>query len=170
MSEVLSRWNESKQSEASEQILPCCGSTAWAERMANARPFDDETCLLITSDEIWRSLGPADWLQAFKSHPRIGELRTGVSTGAQSANWSKQEQIGVAVAPDDVRTALVDGNRAFEERFGYIFIVCATGKSAGEILTILQRRLQNGKEAELLEAAEEQRQITQLRLKKWLGI
>lgn len=170
MNDMLARWNESEPSEASEQVLPCCGSTVWAGRMTNERPFDDEASLLITSDEIWSSLGPPDWLEAFKSHPRIGELRASVPTGAQSANWSEQEQKDVAVAPDDVRIALAEGNRAFEEKFGYIFIVCAAGKSAGEILTILERRLQNGKEAELREAAEEQRQITQLRLKKWLGI
>lgn len=170
MNEALARWNKLEPSEAAKEILPCCGSPAWVEGMTSRRPFDDEDSLLISSDEVWRNLRSSDWLEAFKSHPRIGESRARVSTGARSANWSEQEQKDVAVAQDDVKHRLAEGNRAFEEKFGYIFIVCAMGKSAAEILAILQRRLQNGKEAELREAAEEQRQITQLRLKKWLEI
>jgi len=170
MSEILSRWNVLNRAEAAEEILPCCGSTAWADGMINKRPFDDEASVLINSDEIWRNLDSSDWLEAFKSHPRIGESRSDVSTRGLSADWSAQEQRDVAVAQNDVKLALAEANRAFEEKFGYIFIVCATGKSAGEILAILLRRLQNGKDAELREAAEEQRQITQLRLRKWLGI
>src|SRR5215475_156973 len=116
MNDVLARWNDLESLEAIEEILSCCGSTAWAERMTSQRPFDDEASLLITSDEIWRSLCPADWLQAFKSHPRIGESRASVSMGAQSANWSGQEQKGVALAADDVKALLAEGNRAFEEK------------------------------------------------------
>lgn len=170
MDEVLARWNELESAEAAEEILTCCGATAWVEGMICRRPFDDEAAVLITADEVWRKLGPGDWLEAFKAHPKIGESRAAVQTGERSANWSEQEQKSVVAAPGDVKLRLAEGNRAYEEKFGFIFIVCATGKSATEILEILERRLQNVKETELKEAAEEQRQITQLRLKKWLGI
>jgi 2-oxo-4-hydroxy-4-carboxy-5-ureidoimidazoline decarboxylase len=170
MNEVLARWNGLDPQEAEKEILSCCGSNAWVRGMTSSRPFDDEASLLIASDEVWRNLAPHDWLEAFKSHPRIGESRASVSSGARSENWSEQEQKGVSAGGDDLKHKLVEGNRAFEEKFGYIFIVCATGKSAAEILEILQRRLQNGKDAELREAAEEQRQIIQLRLQKWLGV
>jgi len=170
MSEVLARWNGLESAEAAKEILPCCGSSVWVERMVGKRPFDDEAAVLITADEVWRRLGAADWLEAFKAHPKIGESRAAVQTGERSANWSEQEQKSVVAARGDVKLRLAEVNRAYEEKFGFIFIVCATGKSAPEILEILERRLQNVKETELKEAAEEQRQITQLRLKKWLGI
>ncbi len=170
MNEVLACWNELQAGEASKEILSCCGANAWADGMVGKRPFEDEAAVLITSDEIWRGLGASDWLEAFKSHPKIGESRAAVATGKRSTAWSEQEQKDAIVSQENVRVALAEGNRAYEEKFGYIFIVCATGKSGLEILAILKRRLQNGKEKELKEAAEEQRQITQLRLKKWLGI
>lgn len=170
MNEVLARWNKLQAVDAAKEISSCCGARAWAEGMASKRPFEDEAAVLITSDEVWRKLESADWMEAFKSHPKIGESRATEPTGASSAAWSKQEQRGVAVASNEVKRDLVEGNREYEEKFGFIFIVCATGKSATEILAILKRRLQNGKEIELRESAEEQRQITQLRLKKWLGI
>jgi len=170
MSDVLARWNELDSTEAAKEIMPCCGSKAWAAGLTGQRPYEDEAAVLITSDEVWRELGAADWLQAFQSHPKIGESRAAALTGGQSATWSQQEQKNVAVAQEEIKTELAKGNLEYEEKFGFIFIVCATGKSASEILEILRRRLQNGKEKELKEAAEEQRQITQLRLKKWLGI
>lgn len=170
MNEVLVRWNELEPVEAAKEVLSCCGSRAWVKEMVGKRPFEDEAAVLITADEVCRKLEPSDWLEAFQAHPKIGESRAVAETGERSASWSKQEQKGVAVAQDGVKLGLAEGNRAYEEKFGFIFIVCATGKSASEILEILRRRLQNVKETELNVAAEEQRQITQLRLKKWLGI
>lgn len=170
MSEVLARWNEMDSAEAAKEILPCCGAKAWAEELAGKRPFDDEAALLIASDEVWLGLGTPDRLEAFQSHPKIGESRAAIATGGHSADWSQQEQKSVAVAQEDVKAELANGNREYEEKFGFLFIVCATGKSAPEILEILKQRLQNGKDKELKEAAEEQRQITQLRLRKWLEI
>jgi 2-oxo-4-hydroxy-4-carboxy-5-ureidoimidazoline decarboxylase len=167
---VLARWNQAPSAEAAREILSCCGSTAWAERLTQRRPFADHALLLIVSDEICRSLTPTDWLQAFRSHPRIGESSANAQAPARSAAWSQQEQSRVAHAGDGIKSALADANRAYEEKFGYIFIVCATGKSAAEILAILLRRMQNDNETEIREAAGEQRLITQLRLKKWLGI
>ncbi|MGD0758882.1 MAG: 2-oxo-4-hydroxy-4-carboxy-5-ureidoimidazoline decarboxylase [Candidatus Sulfotelmatobacter sp.] len=168
MSAVLTHWNELPDKKAENEILPCCGSTAWAAWMAKRRPLENDAALLAASDEIWRSLSETDWLQAFRSHPRIGESVTHAST-AQSAAWPAQEQQKVADAADAVKIALAEGNREYERRFPHIFIVCATGKTASEILAILRRRLRNDAPTELREAAEQQRLITQIRLKKWLG-
>ncbi len=183
MNKVLARWNFLPIAAAVDEILPCCGSSAWANGMVERRPFPDEASLLATSDETWRSLAESDWLEAFRSHPRIGESpngesrigksRNGETTRPkvalrQSAAWSEQEQRDVADAADSVKIALADGNRDYERRFNRIFIVCATGKSAAEIQKILERRLKNDPQTELQEAADEQRQITQIRLKKWL--
>lgn len=118
---------------------------------------------------MWRSLDEAAWQQAFDSHPRIGQQHARAAT-SESLAWSSQEQ-RAAVSPDEaVKSSLAEGNRRYEEKFGRIFIVCATGKSASEILAILNSRMNNSAEAEMLEAAEQQRQITQLRLCKWLGV
>jgi 2-oxo-4-hydroxy-4-carboxy-5-ureidoimidazoline decarboxylase len=168
MSHVLERWNRLPAKEAATEILPCCGARAWANRMAARRPFSGEATLLAVSDEIWRNLTEADWMEAFQSHPRIGESKTPQSAPDQSATWSKQEQQSVAAAEDAVKTALMEATREYERRFGHIFIVCATGKSGLEILELLRRRLENDKQTEFREAAEQQRQITEIRLKRWL--
>jgi 2-oxo-4-hydroxy-4-carboxy-5-ureidoimidazoline decarboxylase len=169
MSQVLTRWNRLPIDGAVREIMPCCGSRAWAEKMATRRPIPDKAALLATSDEIWQSLTPSDWMEAFRSHPRIGESRAPQSSTAQSSAWSTQEQQKVAAGGDAVKIALAEANREYEQRFDHIFIVCATGKSAPEILEILRRRLQNDNQTELHEAAEQQRQITHIRLEKWLS-
>jgi len=161
----LGRWNQLASEEAVHNILPCCGSTAWAHKMAARRPLPDESSLIAASDAIWNHLPPEDWLEAFSRHPRIGERKGTSSASAQSAVWSAQEQQNVV---DADRAAMAEANREYEQRFGRVFIVCATGKSASEILAILQRRLRNDDATELREAAEEQRKITNLRLMKWL--
>lgn len=170
---TLQRWNHLPIDEATRAILPCCGSKAWAERMAARRPLADEDALLAASNETWRSLPQSDWMEAFQSHPRIGESRpseppAAVSQSARFVAWSTQEQQDVTDADAAVKKALADANREYERRFNRIFIVCATGTSAAEIVDILRRRLKNDPETELLEAAEQQRQITEIRLRKWL--
>jgi len=169
---VLARWNGSSVDEATQAILPCCGSKAWAQGMVARRPLADESALVATSNETWHSLTQSDWMQAFQSHPRIGESRPSSeepqSPPAQSVEWSAQEQRDLADAEVAVKLALADANREYERRFNRIFIVCATGKSVPEILEILRRRLKNDAETELHEAGEQQRQITELRLRKWL--
>ena len=169
MSEVLARWNALPHEEAAREILACCGSRTWAASMASNRPMDEEAALLAVSDEIWRGLGEADWLEAFKSHPQIGESRAEKESVTQSSAWSAQEQQKAATADEALKMALKWGNREYEQKFGRIFIVCATGKSASEILEILRRRLHNDDAAELQQAAEEQRKIMNLRLKKWIA-
>ena len=170
MSEVLVRWNALTTEEAAKEILSCCGSQRWAYALARLRPFADAGTLLAQSDEIWWQLDPADWDEAFSSHPRIGEKKAPESATAKSADWSSQEQRGIAKLSEDIRDQLRQANQLYEQRFGRIYIVCATGKSAEEMLAILYRRLDNDEASELREAAEQQRQIMQLRLRKWLQL
>jgi len=146
--------------DAFAAFLRCCGSRRWADGMTAARPFADVPSMTTTGDVIWSALDRADWLEAFAAHPRIGD--------ASAQKWAAQEQAGAAAAADDVKERLAQLNRDYEARFGYIFIVCATGKSASEMLTILEGRLSNDFERELPIAAEQQRQITRLRLAKLL--
>jgi 2-oxo-4-hydroxy-4-carboxy-5-ureidoimidazoline decarboxylase len=169
VSEVLARWNSLPREEAAREILPCCGSKTWAATMASKRPVDEEAALLAASDEIWSGLAEADWLEAFKSHPRIGETPAEKDSVVQSLVWSAQEQQKAATADEAVKMALKWGNREYELKFGRIFIVCATGKSAAEILEILRRRLHNDEATELQQAAEEQRKIMRIRMKKWIA-
>ena len=168
MSEVLVRWNNAPLEAGASQILSCCGSIAWAREMAARRPFSDEAALMAASDQAWRHLTESDWMEAFNSHPRIGESNPPHASVQPSLAWAIEEQKEVADAGAPVKIALGEGNREYERRFGRIFIVCATGKSAAELLEILRRRLQNDAGTELYEAAEQQRQITRIRLKKWL--
>ena len=140
------------------ELLRCCGSARWARLMAGARPFPGVDAMLAKGDAVWSSLGPADWLEAFEAHPRIGDT--------PRQDWAEQEQTGVRTASDAVRDRLADANRRYEARFGYIFIVCATGRGAEEMLAMLERRLTNHPDEELPIAAEEQRQITRLRIAK----
>jgi len=167
MNPVLARWNNLDAATAVREILPCCGSEAWARALSNARPIADEQTLLATSDMIWRSLPEQDWQQAFDSHPRIGQQHATAAT-AKSLTWSAQEQ-SKATPDEAAKAALADANRRYDQRFSRIFIVCATGKSSSEILNILEARMQNDSATELREAAEQQRQITHLRLRRWLA-
>lgn len=166
MKDVLSRWNRLPFGAAVKEILPCCGSRAWASGMVMCRPVPDKTALLAVSDEVWRGLAGEDWMEAFRSHPRIGESQP---SSTQHSRWSTQEQQKVTADGDAVKIALAEANKEYEQRFNQTFIVCATGKSGREILEILRRRLHNDQATELQEAAEQQRQITRIRLEKWLS-
>ncbi len=152
---------------AEAALLACCASPRWARRMALRRPFEDAADLVAAADAIWWELAPENWLEAFAAHPRIGEKPQQES--GQQRIWSEQEQAAAKLS-STTAAALAEGNRAYQDRFGYIFIVCATGKSAEEVLAILRQRLQNDADTELRVAAEEQRKITELRLKKLLGL
>ena len=166
---VLASWNQAEAEPAAREILPCCGSTAWAEAMTARRPFATAGELFSTSDLVWENLPEDAWREAFDSHPRIGQAHAKAAT-AQSLSWSTEEQ-NAAVTPDEAaKQSLAEANRQYEAKFGRIFIVCATGKSAAEILEICHARINNDPATEMLQAAEQQRQITQLRLRRWLGI
>ena len=159
---TLAELNKLPRYRAEEEFLKCCGSVAWARAMARRRPFANSERLSQAASEIWRRLDAEDWLEAFRAHPKIGERRPSAST------WSREEQSGIERAPVAVASALEDANQEYAAKFGHIFIVCATGKSAEEMLAILRSRLPNSAEQEIQVAAAEQEQITRLRLEKLL--
>lgn len=165
---ILVEWNRLTLDDAAELVLPCNGSAVWATLLAYNRPFDSPAELFAKADEIWRSLPQEDWLEAFDSHPRIGEQRAKSATD-KSLSWSKEEQAN-ANSDEPTRVQLAAANCEYEAKFGRIFIVCATGKSTPEILAILRRRMKHDAATELRETAEQQRLITQLRLRRWLQI
>lgn len=167
---VLERWNGLGADAAAAEILPCCGSRAWSRGMERRRPLDDETELLAASDATWRELAEVDWMEAFASHPRIGERHAEGEASERSLAWSAGEQSAALLGEADAGRRLAEGNRAYEAKFGRTFIVFANGRSASEILKILEERMGNEPEAEVREAAEQQRQITRLRLQRWIGV
>jgi 2-oxo-4-hydroxy-4-carboxy-5-ureidoimidazoline decarboxylase len=152
--------------EARATLLRCCGSRRWADAMTARRPFASQPELLAAAAEIWNGLGRDDWLEAFAAHPRIGDVEALRKKFASTAAWCAGEQARVAGAAEEVSQALAEGNRRYEDRFGYIFIVCATGKTAAEMLDLLRERLPNDPAHELTVAAAEQAKIIRLRLEK----
>lgn len=162
----LDRLNGQDPTEAHAALLRCCGSRRWAEAMTAQRPFGDESELLAAADATWAGLDPADHLEAYAAHPRIGDVAALRSKFASTAEWAESEQSGTAGAAEATLQALAAGNREYEARFGHIFIVCATGKTAGAMLVLLQTRLTNAPEAERAVAAGEQARITRIRLEK----
>jgi 2-oxo-4-hydroxy-4-carboxy-5-ureidoimidazoline decarboxylase len=163
----LDRINRAEEADAEAMFRECCGSTRWARLMTLARPFGSEIELTYTASAIWRDLRDADWLEAFSAHPKIGETR---SAETRSADWSAGEQSGMDSADELVKQQLADANREYYDKFGFIFIVCATGKSADEMLRICRTRLANGPETEIHNAAREQQEITEIRLRKLLAL
>jgi OHCU decarboxylase len=162
----LERFNFLSASEAETELLKCCGSKNWARQVTSERPFAGLAELVEASERIWWALAPADWLEAFYSHPKIGERKAAAEVAVEAQHWSEDEQSGIRDSAAQTMTALAELNRAYEEKFGYIFIVCAAGKSSEEMLAILRQRLTNEAEKELRIAAAEQAKITQLRLRK----
>jgi OHCU decarboxylase len=162
----LQRLNSLPNDKVLSELKSCCGSNCWAAGVASSRPFATFAQLLDTAQQVWWQLEPGDWLEAFRSHPKIGQRKAETSASAQSQQWSRNEQSGMQQAPAETAAALARLNEAYETRFGYIFIVCATGKSSEEMLAILRERIENEPDAELRIAAAEQAKITELRLKK----
>jgi 2-oxo-4-hydroxy-4-carboxy-5-ureidoimidazoline decarboxylase len=154
--------------EARAALLRCCGSHRWADEMLRRRPYPSADALYSDADQVWGALDRDDFLEAFAHHPVIGGGGAGAANGslASTRAWSSEEQAGVAGADAETVAALRAANRAYAERFGFIFIVCATGKSAREMLALLQARIDNDPETELGVAAAEQAKITRLRLQK----
>src|ERR1051325_2409445 len=159
-------WLNSLPTEvAAKELLQCCGSKRWARQVTDARPYSNLEALVATANDIWWSLDRDDWLEAFRSHPKIGEKKTAETL---SAKWSGQEQAGVNAASTDTTNALAALNAAYQQKFGYILIICATGKTSAEMLAALRQRIEHDEEEELPIAASEQSKITELRLKKLL--
>ena len=150
--------------EARAILTRACGSTAWVERMMARRPFGDQSTLLIAARHEWMTRSEKDWLEAFAHHPTIGDRAALVARFPATHDLSAREQSAVRLAQDDVLDALAEANEAYLERFGFIFIVCATGKTAEEMLQLLRERLPHDRATELRIAAEEQAKITALRL------
>ncbi len=157
---TLVELNRLPEHRAEAEFARCCGSMRWARLMVGERPFGSPEVLAAVAQRLWWSLAAADWLEAFAAHPRIGER-------AGSA-WATEEQARAAPMSDDVRQRLSQLNHVYEHRFGYTFLVCATGKSADEMLQILERRLRHEPAEELQIAADEQRKVTEVRLTKLL--
>ena len=150
------------------ELSKCCGARAWVQRMLPFIPADDLVELLEDAESQWWLCNEEDWKEAFTHHPKIGDLDSLKKKFANTAVWASGEQSGVNTATDVILNALAEGNRLYEEKFGYIFIVCASGKSAEEMLGMLNERLKNNPEDEIRIAADEQNKITLLRLEKLL--
>ena len=163
----LSEFNTLPAAEVEPLLTDCCGSSRWVARMAEQRPYETLEALHKAADSAWWKLDRADWLEAFSHHPQIGDRPAAGSEAAQK--WAAGEQSGARAATDDVKSRLARANRAYFEKFGYIYIVCATGKSAEAMLAILNQRLQNDAPSEISIAAEQQRLITRIRLDKLLA-
>ncbi len=165
---TIDELNDKKAEDAVEALLECCGSQTWAKRMAKARPFRDIAALTEAADSIWSDLDKNDWLEAFAAHPRIGDVDTDEPRLVHTRKWASDEQSRVASASETVRALLAEGNRRYEERFGHIFVVFASGKSAGQMLRLLKDRMKNKPADEIKIAAAEQQKITHFRLQKMI--
>jgi 2-oxo-4-hydroxy-4-carboxy-5-ureidoimidazoline decarboxylase len=165
---TLHEFNILPKQQLIEELTKCCGSSAWVKRMLPFIPADDMIELLEDAEEEWNKCSEEDWKEAFGHHPKIGDVESLAKKFASTAQWAAGEQSAVNVASKETIEALAEGNRLYEEKFGYIFIVCASGRSAEEMLMLLRTRLQNKPEEEILIAADEQNKITKLRIEKLL--
>jgi 2-oxo-4-hydroxy-4-carboxy-5-ureidoimidazoline decarboxylase len=163
----LDRLNRLDPDEAHAAFRDCCGSDAWATTMTLQRPFASLAELLDTARSTWRSLEPADREEAYAAHPRIGESVPGDD---RHHAWSRAEQGAVGGARPEVLERLAACNREYEARFGRVYLIFATGKSADELLTRCRARIDNDPETEAAIAADEQEKITDLRLRRLVGI
>jgi 2-oxo-4-hydroxy-4-carboxy-5-ureidoimidazoline decarboxylase len=163
---TLDKLNSLSPRDAVTLFRQCCGSLRWAEEMQTRRPFGNLAQLYAIADEIWNRLSVDDWKEAFSHHPKIGDIEELRKKFAFTAHLAEGEQSGVAGTSEKVFKALSEGNLLYEAKFGYIFIVCATGKSAEEMLSLLNARLNNIPSEEIIIAAGEQAKITRIRLEK----
>lgn len=169
MTVSLDALNALPEHELAARLRDCCGSSRWIARMLQERPFRSVEHLLTAAEQAWSHATPEDWQEAFEHHPRIGEQRAPSAVSAEATAWSANEQARAATANTSVRQELARGNAEYERRFGRIYIVCAAGLEADEILADLRRRLANDPEVEQRIAAAEQSRITALRLRKLIG-
>jgi 2-oxo-4-hydroxy-4-carboxy-5-ureidoimidazoline decarboxylase len=163
---TLGQLNALPPAEARAAFERCCGSPAWISRMIEGRPYASAAALAEAGEQAWGALRREQWIEAFAHHPRIGDVEALRRRFGAAPEWSRAEQAGASAASEETLAALADGNRAYEERFGYVFIVCASGRSADEMLELLRARLDNDPALEILIASEEHRRIMRLRLEK----
>lgn len=162
--------NTLAEAEAQQAFTKCCGAHNWAVQMVAARPFTDKENLLKAAESIWYNSTEADWLEAFTHHPKIGNIDSLAKKFTNTKAWAGKEQQGVESASRDILERLAKGNNDYEKKFGFIFIVCATGKSAAAMLALLEARIGNNDEDELKIAMGEQHKITLIRLNKLLAM
>ena len=166
---TLHELNTLPKEQLKQELFKCCGSNAWLSKMLPFFPADDMVELINDAEDQWYECSEADWLEAFTHHPKIGDVESLKKKFAATAQWASGEQGAVSQASQQTLEALAKGNDDYEKKFGFIFIVCATGKSAEEMLQLLQARLPNEREEEIKIAMDEQNKITQLRLQKLLS-
>lgn len=163
---TIKEFNLLAQEEAIEALTKCCGSSNWVKNVIDQRPFKSKEAMLEVGQNVWDQATQEDALEAFNHHPKIGDLKSLTKKFATTKDWAGNEQAGVKAADQEVLQELAKGNMAYEMKYGYIFIVCATGKSAKEMLDLLMERLDNGTEEELKIAMAEQHKITIIRINK----
>lgn len=166
---TLSELNKLPSTTRAEALATCCGAAAWVAALNEQFPFTSVAALYEAAERTWYNLSEADWREAFTHHPKIGDVTALKEKFARTATWAAGEQGAVRQASQATLEALAHGNDAYERKFGYIFIVCATGKSAGQMLALLQARLPNTPSQEIHVAMTEQAKITRLRLEKLLA-
>ena len=165
---TLESLNSLTISDANEQFETCCGAANWVEKMNQNRPFQNKEDLYQKAESIWYSLSSKDWLEAFTHHPKIGNIDSLRKKFHNTKSISEDEQSGINDAAESTLKDLAESNQLYQNKFGFIFIICATGKSADEMLALIKIRLNNNANAEMRNAAKEQNKITQLRLEKLL--
>jgi OHCU decarboxylase len=169
MNDALARLNNADTAEAESIFRDCCGSSRWAGKMVAARPFMTGDELINAAVAAFNDLDTDDWLEAFAAHPKIGQTKISTAKAARSTEWSAVEQAGMNSANELLKQELAAANHAYHEKFGFIFIICATGKSAPEMLEACRLRLSNDSKTEVNTAAKEQQEITEIRLRKLLS-
>jgi len=167
---TIAEFDQLDVEKKSEMLLQCCGSTNWVNKMIASLPAEDLVDLLEIAEEQWYVCSEQDWREAFSHHPKIGDIDSLKEKFASTAHWAEGEQSSVKEAAEQTLRQLAEGNNEYETKFGYIFIVFASGKTADEMLGLLKQRLYNSAEVEIQIAMEEQLKITKLRLEKLFGI
>lgn len=166
---TLATFNALDQKTVAIELSKCCGSTRWIDQMIADHPFKSKQNIYNNAIIHWNQhCTKVDWLEAFDHHPKIGDLKNLEKKFANTKDWSGEEQASIHSAQQETLVALAEGNAAYEAKFGYIFIVCATGKSAAEMLALLNSRINNTPETEIQIAMKEQEKITRLRIDKML--
>ncbi len=166
---TIDELNKLGTKERAAALTNCCGASRWVEKINALFPFKSEEILLSEAGKIWFGCSKEDWLEAFTHHPKIGDINSLKEKYASASAWAAGEQASVQQSPAEVLQALSAGNKKYEDKFGYIFIVCATGKSASEMLELLLARLKNNAAEEIQVAMKEQNKITAIRIKKLLA-
>lgn len=163
---TIDQFNALSVEQQHQALERCCGAQHWVKQMVAKAPFSSKDQLFYFADYLWDNANEESWLEAFLHHPKIGDIDSLAKKFENTKQWAEGEQQGVQRASKDILLALAEGNQAYEKKFGYIFIVCATGKSASEMLALLNQRLPNSEEDEILIAMKEQQKITKIRLDK----